>query len=117
MQSWKSATLTVAAIALAGCAANPATIPPATVSAAPYKGLSCELLAVELRRAEEQRDGYIAAQKSARVWDGVLNVLVIPGLGAVTPDETDQVALWKGTVQAIQTEWDSRCVTQPVVSS
>ena len=98
-----------AILAVAGCASAPDQIPPASVSVIQYKNLSCEELGTELRLAIAQRDAYIEKQKGNRTRDGLLNVLLLPGLGAVTSDNEDNVAQSKGRVIALEGEIEKRC--------
>ena len=48
-------------------------------------------------------------QRAARNWDIALNILIIPGVGAMTGDSEREVAEAKGRVLAIQNEYGSRC--------
>ena len=100
----------LAACLIAGCAAHPRTIAPTIMSAEPYRALSCGQLRAKLAEAEVDQAQWEQNQKNDRVWDGVLNVLVIPGLGAVTPDNSKQVADAKGVVVALQREIERRCL-------
>lgn len=108
----KTITLTVAAVALAGCATHPRNIAPAAVSTLQFRDLSCRELRSELRVATAQRDANINRQKGNRTRDGLLNALVIPGLGAVTGDHEDEVAQGKGMVLALENEIAERCADE-----
>ena len=93
---------------LSGCGSAPQNIPTNTVSAAPYRELSCEILAQQLLCTRHSLSEYEAAQRGESVWDGVLNVLVFRSLGAVTPGHADQIAKYKGRVETIQRGYDGR---------
>ena len=97
------------AVLVVGCATHPRNIPPENVSVTPYRDLSCPELRTELRLATAQRDVYINRQKGNRTRDGLLNALVIPGLGAATGDHEDEVAKSKGLVIALEGEIAKRC--------
>lgn len=105
----KAPAVLAAAILLAGCATKPQNIPPASVSPIAFKDLTCAELKLELRLATERRDAYINRQKSNRTRDTVLNILVLPGLGAATSDHEDEVAQSKGTVITLEGEMAKRC--------
>ena len=79
------------------------------VSDQPYKGLSCPELRHELSVAVDRRDTFIRKQKGNRTRDGLLNALLIPGLGAVTSDHEDEVAEAKGRVEAIERVIATNC--------
>ncbi len=97
------------AIIVGGCAANPDTIAPKERSGIEFRNLSCVELDTELRIAGEQRDAYVKRQKSNRNRDMWLNVLLLPGTGALTSDHEEEVADSKGKVLAIERELSRRC--------
>lgn len=101
-------TLAVAALC-AGCAASPSAIQPAMVSTAKYADASCDMLTRELSAEEEALAAASRDQRNARGWDIALNLLLIPGLGAVTPDNEAAVAEAKGRIVAIRDEMLRRC--------
>ena len=94
---------------LAGCAASPADIAPAMVDTTQYRTMSCDGLLMAAQNEGVNLDQVSRDQRAARNWDIALNVLLIPGLGAVTGDSERQVAEAKGRVLAIQNEYGSRC--------
>jgi hypothetical protein len=94
---------------LAGCAASPSDIAPAMVDTAQYQGMSCEGLLLAAQNEGVNLEQVSSDQRSARNWDIALNLLIIPGLGAVTGDSEREVAEAKGRVLAIQNEFGSRC--------
>lgn len=98
--------------ALAGCAASPSNIAPAMVETAQYREMSCDGLLMAAQNEGVNLDQVSRDQRAARNWDIALNILVIPGLGAVTGDSERQVAEAKGRVLAIQNEYGSRCGKQ-----
>ena len=96
-------------VTFAGCAAAPADIPPAMVDTTQYESMSCDGLLMAAQNEGVNLDSVSRDQRSARNWDIALNLLIIPGLGAVTGDSEVQVAEAKGRVLAIQNEYGSRC--------
>lgn len=96
-------------LVLAGCASSPADIPPAMVDTSQYQGMSCEGLLLAAQNEGVNLEQVSRDQRSARNWDIALNLLIVPGLGAVTGDSEREVAEAKGRVLAIQNEFGSRC--------
>ena len=96
-------------VTFTGCAASPADIAPAMVDTTQYKSMSCDGLLMAASNEGVNLDQVSRDQRSARNWDIALNLLIIPGLGAVTGDSERQVAEAKGRVLAIQNEYGSRC--------
>ncbi len=105
--AWAFAFLALSAVA--ACAAPPSRIQPAAVPTAQYESASCEALAAALSTEEETLALVSRDQRNARAWDTAFNWLLIPGLGALTPDSEEEVAESKGRVLAIQNEMLSRC--------
>ena len=112
--SYRSHLLILAIVAMAtfvsGCAAAPENVAPAIVSSDPYRNISCGELRATLARAKSEQAAWEQHQRNDRVWDGLLNVLVIPGLGALTPDNSKSLAEAKGLVLALTREFERRCV-------
>jgi hypothetical protein len=96
-------------LVLAGCASSPSDIAPAMVDTARYQEMSCEGLLLAAQNEGVNLEQVSRDQRSARNWDIALNLLIIPGLGAVTGDSEREVAEAKGRVLAIQNEFGSRC--------
>ena len=94
---------------IAGCAASPTDIAPAMVDTTQYKTMTCDGLLMAASNEGINLDHVSRDQRSARNWDIALNILIIPGLGAMTGDSEIQVAEAKGRVLAIQNEYGSRC--------
>ena len=86
---------------VAACAAQPESIPASSVSPHLYEGLTCAELETELRFAYERRDALYKRQKGNRTRDGLLNVLVLPGLGAIAPDHEQEIAEIKGRIEQL----------------
>lgn len=97
---------------LAGCAAAPADIAPAMVDTSQYQQMTCEGLLLAAQNEGVNLEQVSRDQRSSRNWDIALNLLIIPGLGAVTGDSEREVAEAKGRVLAIQNEYGSRCGTR-----
>ena len=93
----------------AGCAASPADIAPAMVDTTQYREMTCEGLLLAAQNEGVNLEQVSRDQRSARNWDIALNVLLVPGLGAVAGDSEREVAEAKGRVLAIQNEYGSRC--------
>ncbi len=96
---------------LAGCAASPPEIAPAMVNTAQYKPMTCEGLLLASRNEGVNLEEVSRDQRTSRNWEMRLNLLIIPGVGAVTGDSEREVAEAKGRVLAIQNEYGSRCGT------
>ena len=95
---------------LAGCAATPSSIQPAAVSRVSYTTMSCKVLEMELTREISNLEGLSGEQQSSRNWDFALNVLLIPGFGALTDDQEDEIAQSKGKIIVMQDEYTMRCI-------
>ncbi len=88
----------------AGCATKPELIPAIPVSQARYSDMSCEQLRLELDLVTQRLNILSERQRANRTRDGWLNVLVLPGLGAATPNQEGTIAQAKGEMEAIQRE-------------
>ena len=110
------ATAALLAFLLSGCASHPDDIPSEQVSARPYKQLDCDGLEEALIRSSNALAEASRRQKNKRTWDGVGNVLLLPGIASLAKDSREAVARYKGEVEVITLELDSRkCVYDPVV--
>ena len=94
---------------LAGCASSPSDIAPAMVDTTQYREMTCEGLLLAAQNEGVNLEQVSRDQRTARNWDIALNLLIIPGVGAVTGDSEREVAEAKGRVLAIQNEYGSRC--------
>ena len=110
ISSFKSLPFFLLFILLASCAKPPSKIEAAEVSSVAYSKMNCSELLME-RDAEifnlERQSGQQVNQRS---WDIALNILILPGLGAVGGDNEEAIAQSKGKVIAIQKQIDSRCI-------
>lgn len=79
------------------------------VDTSKYKGMSCEGLLLAARNEGVNLEQVSKDQRSARNWDIALNLLIIPGFGAITGDSEREVAEAKGRVLVIQNEFGQRC--------
>ncbi|MDG2107393.1 MAG: hypothetical protein P8J74_01910 [Woeseiaceae bacterium] len=95
---------------LGGCAAAPSSIQPASVSRIPYTTMGCKNLEMSLTQEISNLEGLSGEQRSSRNWDIALNLLIIPGFGALTEDQEDEIAQSKGKIIAMQDEFTTRCV-------
>jgi hypothetical protein len=102
-----AAALTI--ITATGCATAPADIPPAMVDTTQYIIMTCDGLLLAAENEGVNLEQVSKDQRSARNWDIALNLLIIPGTGAITGDSEKEVAEAKGRVLAIQNEYGSRC--------
>ncbi|EJB07928.1 hypothetical protein Rleg9DRAFT_6951 [Rhizobium leguminosarum bv. trifolii WSM597] len=93
-----------AAIAgLAGCAKRPDAIVQADIPMAAYTNLSCQALAVELKKEQVKLDGLSKQQISAANGDAFGVFLVGVPIGSVAGgDKEGDVAVSKGKVSAMQ---------------
>lgn len=95
---------------LIGCAANPSSIQPAAVSRVPYTTMPCSTLRVQVEQEISNLETLSGQQLSQRNWDIALNLLIIPGIGAMTGDHKDAIAESKGKIVVMQDEYATRCV-------
>lgn len=100
---------TILLLLFAGCASAPSDIAPAMVDTAKYREMSCDGLLLAARNEGVNLEQVSKDQRSARNWDIALNLLIIPGFGAITGDSELEVAEAKGRVLAIQNEFGQRC--------
>ncbi len=92
----------LAILVLAGCAARPESIPAADVSPLMYKDLACDEIELEWHHVQARKEALYTRQKGNRTRDGLLNALVIPGLGAVTSDHETEIAEVKGKIEVLE---------------
>jgi len=85
---------------------------PEKVSTFVYKEMDCAQLRAERELAGARVEALSNRQRDARKRDILLNILVIPGLGAATSDKEAELAKAKGQVIAIEAELNARCQTQ-----
>lgn len=92
----------IAALAITGCAASPASIAPAYVSELQFQGYSCEQIASEQSRVEAALASASAQQTRARgndAWGVALLGLPVSTLSG--GNVADQIAQLKGTQNAL----------------
>jgi len=94
---------------LSGCASAPADIAPAMVDSSGYRKMTCDGLLLAAKNEGVNLESVSKDQRSSRNWDIALNILLIPGFGALTGDSEREVAEAKGRVIAIQNEYGDRC--------
>jgi len=105
----KSVTLVIALGLLAGCASTPSSIQATAVSRAPYVNMPCSSLKLQMESEVETLKSLSSAQTSSRNWDIALNILLIPGAGAITGDSETEIGQSKGRMIVMQDEYASRC--------
>ena len=101
MTSIRLTTTLLFAFFLAGCATQPEAIPASYQDSSPYTAMSCESLRGEFRTAQAEYESWAQRQRGARTRDTVLNILILPGLGAAISDHDAGVATAKGKVEAV----------------
>ena len=106
---YKKVLLATLMITLTGCATAPSDIPAAMVDTTLYKKMSCERLLITAQNEGLNLTQVSEDQRSSRNWDIALNLLLLPGIGAMTADSEKEVAEAKGRVTAIQNEYAARC--------
>jgi hypothetical protein len=74
--------------------------------------MSCSNLEMQMNQELSNLETLTGEQLSARNWDIALNLLIIPGLGAVTGDKEDEIAQSKGRMIVMQDEYSTRCGDQ-----
>lgn len=94
---------------LFSCAASPSSIQPAAVSRAPYVEMSCGNLEMRMDQEVSNLENLTGEQIASRNWDIALNILIIPGLGALTGDQEEAIAQSKGRLVVMQDEYTMRC--------
>ena len=70
--------------------------------------MSCDALEEALVRSKNALAEASRRQKNKRTTDGFGNVLLIPGLMSLAKDSREAVALYKGEVEVITRELDTR---------
>ena len=105
----KSVFVSLVAVLHTGCAAKPELIAAIPVSSARYSDMTCAELVTEMEIVANRLAVLSERQRAARTRDGWLNVLVLPGLGAATPNQEGAIGQTKGEQDAIQREHASRC--------
>ena len=101
--------IVLAGVLFNSCATHPADIPPAMVPTAEYEEMSCTVLTATHAEQTQLLSDLSRSQRSSRNWDIALNILVIPGLGALTGDVETDIANVKGALVAIRNEMTKRC--------
>mgnify|MGYP006090144701 CR=1 FL=1 len=100
---------TIALSFLVGCAATPSSIQATAVSRQAYVNMPCSSLKLQMEAEVETLKSLSSAQTSARNWDIALNILLIPGAGAVTGDSETEIGQSKGRMIVMQDEYAARC--------
>ena len=79
------------------------------VSRVQFNDLSCKNIELLLQSETQNLATLSGEQIDSRSWDIALNILLIPGIGAMTGDNEDQIAQSKGRIIALQEEYADRC--------
>jgi hypothetical protein len=99
----------VMTLTLASCAASPSSIQPAAVSRIPYTTMPCENLRMQIDQEISNLETLSGEQIASRNWDIALNLILIPGVGALTGDQEEAIAQSKGKMVVMQDEYAKRC--------
>lgn len=105
----KTSLSIVMTLILASCAASPSSIQPAAVSRIPYTTMPCENLRMQIDQEISNLETLSGEQIASRNWDIALNLILIPGVGALTGDQEDAIAQSKGKMVVMQDEFANRC--------
>ncbi len=97
-------------LTLLSCAANPSNIQPAAVSRVPYTTMPCPNLRMQIDQEISSLETLSGQQISQRNWDIALNLILIPGVGALTGDHEVAIAESKGKIVVMQDEYATRCI-------
>ena len=109
MMMMKTSLSIVMTLTLASCAASPSSIQPAAVSRIPYTTMPCENLRMQIDQEISNLETLSGEQIASRNWDIALNLILIPGVGALTGDQEDAIAQSKGKMVVMQDEYANRC--------
>jgi hypothetical protein len=71
--------------------------------------MSCGNLEMQMDQEISNLENLTGEQLSARNWDIALNLLIIPGIGALTGDQEEAIAQSKGRMVVMQDEYSMRC--------
>ena len=96
------AGLPIAMLTLAGCAAAPSDIPPSYVGTAVYNEMSCEELISEKRNLEVTLADLSSKQSASRARGIAYNLILLPGLGALSKDRAEAIGQVKGRILAVE---------------
>lgn len=102
-----TALATVAALTLAGCAADPASIAPAYVSPVAYSGLDCRAMNEEAARLSARLAAVIGQQQEAAESDAALTAVTLilfwPAIFWIGGgDQSEELARLRGEAEALQ---------------
>jgi hypothetical protein len=97
----------VAALALAGCAADPSTIAPAYVSPTAYAALDCSAMNAEAARLSARLAAVTGQQQEAASSDAALTAVTLilfwPAIFWIgNGDQSDELARLRGEAEALQ---------------
>ena len=81
----------------------------AAVSRIPYTTMPCENIRMQIDQEISNLETLSGEQIASRNWDIALNLILIPGVGALTGDQEDAIAQSKGKMVVMQDEYANRC--------
>jgi hypothetical protein len=105
----RNSLLVAIVLILSSCAASPSSIQPAAVSRVPYTTMPCTNLKMQIDQEIGNLETLSGEQIASRNWDIALNLILIPGVGALTGDQEDAIAQSKGRMVVMQDEYATRC--------
>lgn len=88
----------------------PSKIEAAKVSSVAYSKMNCSELLMERDAEISSLERLSGKQVNQRSWDIALNILILPGIGAIGGDNEEAISQSKGKIIAIQEQIDSRCI-------
>ncbi len=71
--------------------------------------MPCENLRMQIDQEISNLETLSGEQIDSRNWDIALNLILIPGVGALTGDQEDAIAQSKGKMVVMQDEYANRC--------
>jgi hypothetical protein len=97
-----TASAALAALVLAGCAADPATIAPAYVSPTAYTGLDCSAMNAEAARLSARLATVTGQQQDAAESDAALTAVTLILFWIGNGDQSAELARLRGEAEALQ---------------
>jgi hypothetical protein len=109
----RTALATAAALGLAACAADPATVAPAYVSPVIYSGYDCRQLNAEAARLSARLSAVTGQQQEAANNDAAMTAITLilfwPAMFAIGGgDQSAELARLKGEAEALQAAANAR---------
>jgi hypothetical protein len=107
--------ITLLSLAVTGCASRASSVPPVSVSATEYSGMSCQETRAELASAREKSNALTRKQNNAATADAASVFLVLLPLGSVFGgDVSGELGQAKGELQALERAVPINCRAEAV---